>query len=200
MSTKICVKSKNNDTTGELRYLDLRVNSAPLLIHSPYPLILLPLYFANTCLAYCTKHLPRVYALRLQGYRCNILKWSPHEVTLLRWQRYELCFVLDYTAKWYPMRESNPRLLRVKQWLSHWTNGVYNRPRVELIHHCGAIHMSYLPILAKCHYCSSEKVCKPSSSGGNSFNTSLSSVAYYAFTGGMHKPRVKHHLAMKVNL
>ena len=25
-----------------------------------------------------------------------------------------------------------------------------------------------------------------------------SSVAYYAFTGGMHKPRVEHHITMKV--
>ena len=45
-----------------------------------------------------------------------------------------------------------------------------------------------------------EEPASPYSPGGNSFNTSLSSVAYYAFTGGMHKPRVKHHLAMKVNL
>ena len=57
---------------------------------------------------------------------------------------------------------------------------------------------SYLPFFAVCHRCSGEEPASPIHKVGIRSTLPLSSVAYYVFIGGIHKPRVKHHLAMKV--
>ena len=69
-----------------------------------FNLILLPLYFGLSCLAYCIAHLLRVYTLRFQGYRIYFY-WaiSPYDVEIRTWYS---------TRKIYPLACTLVRRLR----------------------------------------------------------------------------------------